>query len=78
MDFFALLETPSTLAFRGAAEVVRTISDETVGQVYFHHSHWQAKLNNPQFKGRLVPGTQVRVVGRSGLTLLVSPLHRLP
>lgn len=65
-------EPPSVRPF---ARVERTISGYYPGRVYFQSTYWPARLDQPQFLDRLLPGTMVKVLGRDGLTLLVAPVQ---
>lgn len=58
----------------GLGRVERTINGYYSGRVYFKATYWPAKLEHPQAMCRLLPGTWVRVIGRDGLTLLISPI----
>ncbi len=60
---------------RPFARVERTISGYYAGRVYFQATYWPARLEQPQFLDRLLPGTMVKVLGREGLTLLVAPVQ---
>lgn len=57
------------------ARVERTIYRYDPGRVYFQATYWPARLEQPQFLERLLPGTKVKVLGRDGLTLLVAPVQ---
>ena len=60
---------------RPFARVERTISGYYPGRVYFQATYWPARLENPQFLDRLLPGMMVKVLAREGLTLLVAPVN---
>jgi membrane protein implicated in regulation of membrane protease activity len=57
----------------GIAEVVKVITPQRRGRVKFQASFWPARLY-PDFETDAAPDEQVVVVGRSGITLLVTPL----
>lgn len=50
--------------------------DEHGGQVFLNSEIWKARPNNPNLK--IEKGTAIRVVGRSGMELLVEPLDDSP
>ncbi len=60
---------------RPFARVERTIFGYYPGRVYFQATYWPARLEQPQFLDRLLPGARVKVMGRDGLTLLVAPVQ---
>ena len=75
MNITSFLRRMSTgTSVRPFARVERTISGYYPGRVYFQATYWPARLQQPQFLDRLLPGMMVQVIGRDGLTLLVAPV----
>ncbi|MEM8603708.1 MAG: NfeD family protein [Cyanobacteria bacterium P01_H01_bin.121] len=57
----------------GTGTVDEIITPTIDGRVKYHASYWPARLHRPQGHWVLAPGTQVKVLGRDNITLLVSP-----
>jgi membrane protein implicated in regulation of membrane protease activity len=53
--------------------VITEITQETRGRIKYDASYWPAELVDPSQNISLHPDARVFVVGRRGLTLLVSP-----
>ncbi|MEB3210918.1 MAG: NfeD family protein [Leptolyngbyaceae bacterium] len=69
---------PSLTSIRKAyvnreARVEQGIAPGQEGRVYMDGSWWPARCDRPLI---LLPGTPVRVVGMSGITLLVEPTYQ--
>lgn len=61
---------------QGHGKVLKAVSAGKQGRVRFQATDWPAKLYavEPQQQSQImVPDCQVRVIGREGLTLLVTP-----
>ena len=56
------------------ALVEEAITKHKRGRVKFMGTHWFARFFNASYEGEAPPGTLVKVVGRDGLTLLLSPV----
>lgn len=54
--------------------VEKTVSSKARGRVSYNGSHWFATLSQENGHNILQKGEVVKVVGRKGITLLVSPL----
>ncbi|ASC72978.1 hypothetical protein XM38_039390 [Halomicronema hongdechloris C2206] len=61
----------------GIATVCRTITPERSGRVHFEATDWPARLYDPTLHQSLEPDALVHVIGRQGLTLLVTPKSRV-
>jgi formylglycine-generating enzyme required for sulfatase activity len=57
----------------GVGEVVEAIAPNKRGRVKFGGSYWSAQLY-PEAQTQVLPSEQVSVVGRDGITLLVTPI----
>ena len=77
MNLTSFLRASREPSVRPLARVERTINGFFSGRVYFQATYWPARLLNPQFSDKLLPGTMVIVVGREGLTLLVDQVPDL-
>ncbi|NER81762.1 MAG: hypothetical protein F6K42_19810 [Leptolyngbya sp. SIO1D8] len=75
MSLTTVLGNSKERSFSGFGRVERTINGYYSGRVYFEATYWPAKLQQPQKTCKLSPGSRVRVMGREGLTLLVSPVQ---
>lgn len=58
----------------GVGEVVKLITPNERGRVKFRASFWPARLHPDADPNSLSPKQSVVVVGRDGITLLVTPL----
>ena len=74
MSLTTLSENSGKFSFYGFGQVKRTINGYYSGRIYFQATYWPARLQQPQAQCKLPPGTWVKVKGRDGLTLLVSPV----
>ena len=74
MSLTGFLQASGQFAADGQGQVVQTINGHYAGRVVFETTYWTARLHPPQPNCRLLPGTMVQIVGREGLTLLVSPV----
>ncbi|MBE7384486.1 MAG: NfeD family protein [Leptolyngbya sp. SIO1E4] len=75
MSLTTFLENSKGRSFSNFGRVERTINGYYPGRVYFKATYWPARLQQPQETCKLSPGSWVRVMGREGLTLLVSPVQ---
>ncbi|MDB9525549.1 NfeD family protein [Oscillatoria sp. CS-180] len=57
----------------GVATVLKTIKPDHLGRVRFEATDWPARFYYPNMQSKVAPNTDVHVVGRQGLTLLVVP-----
>lgn len=73
MSLKALLGNSDPLPFKGTGKVERTIAHNHSGRVYFQATYWPAKFYDAACQLKAVPGESIKIVGRQGLTLLVSP-----
>ena len=55
------------------ARVERTITSDCAGRVYFQATYWPARFYDAACQLKAVPGESIKIVGRQGLTLLVTP-----
>lgn len=72
----ASLCRPYPIQFRqtpGIGIVYKSISPDTRGRVYFDATHWPARLYDTNEQETCEPGATVYIIGRQGLTLLVTP-----
>lgn len=53
-------------------QVIKTISPDQRGRIKFEATYWFARFHDPDIKTNALPGTLVSVIGREGLTLLVT------
>ncbi|MBT9316453.1 hypothetical protein D0962_16415 [Leptolyngbyaceae cyanobacterium CCMR0082] len=60
----------------GIGKVSKTISAQHIGQVRFQATYWRARLHQTKSCTQILPGHEIRVIGREGLTLLVMPLAK--
>jgi membrane protein implicated in regulation of membrane protease activity len=73
MSNFMPYERIEWFAEPGIAEVVKMITPQQRGRVKFQASFWPARLH-PDVQAQALPSERVVVVGRDGITLLVTPL----
>ena len=67
----------STVTQVEIATVMKTIGPGQLGQVEYQASYWLARLWPDDCQQILYPNTEVMVVGKQGITLLVAPyLHQ--
>jgi hypothetical protein len=74
MSLTFLPETIEWLDHVELGEVEQAIATNKRGRVRFMATSWFARFNQPNGQIELLPGTTVRVIGRQGLTLLVTSL----
>ena len=70
----ALLGKSEPESFKGTGKVERTIAHDQSGRVYFQATYWPAKFCNSACQLKAFPGESIKIIGRQGLTLLVSPI----
>lgn len=58
----------------GAGKVEQTITPTQPGRVKFQATYWPARLYDPEEDVTLVPDEPVTVIGRQGITLLITPV----
>ncbi|HEY9663765.1 MAG TPA: NfeD family protein [Allocoleopsis sp.] len=68
------LSSPSiTLLPKTAVGIVdRAITPSQPGRIRFQGSFWNARFYNPNWNYAIHPGESITVVGRQGITLLVT------
>lgn len=57
----------------GIGKVKQAITSSKPGRIYYRATYWPARFSELYEPQTIIPGEQVRVVGRQGLTLLVVP-----
>ena len=57
----------------GNGQVKETINQDQPGRVKWKASYWPAQFYQTEAHVSILPGEQVQVVGRQGITLLVMP-----
>ncbi|MDJ0705743.1 MAG: NfeD family protein [Leptolyngbyaceae cyanobacterium MO_188.B28] len=72
MSLKALLGKSEPAPFKGTGKVERTIAHDHSGRVYFQATYWPAKFCDTACQLKAFPGESIKIVGRQGLTLLVS------
>lgn len=58
----------------GIGKVTETISNQQSGRVRFQATYWNARFPQTKNWNQILPGQEIKVIGRQGLTLLVIPL----
>ena len=72
-DFF--LSNPiERFSQEGIATVVMSIQPQKQGRVQFQGTEWFASFDQDNALTSAMPDTQVKVVGRKGISLLIAPL----
>ena len=64
---------PPQPEFCGTGRVEKTITSNHPGRVYFQTTYWPARFYQSGGYKIAFPGDSVVVIGRDGLTLLVTP-----
>jgi len=59
----------------GIGKVSKTVSTQCIGQVRFQATYWRACLHRAKNCTQILPGQEIKVIGRKGLTLIVIPLE---
>lgn len=73
MVYSTLSERIELFAQPGVGEVVKMIAPNGKGRVKFRASFWPARFY-PESQTHALPSSQVAVIGRDGITLLVTPI----
>ena len=68
-----LSEFSTFSSVKTTARVEKTISPSCSGRVYFQATYWPARFYQSDCQITSLPGDNVTIIGRQGLTLLVRP-----